>query len=80
MKKIFISQSELENGRNRRNRQLIAILDNQDKRLYTNLPHLDTGEGQVSVVSDSSFQPSSVDYNHPQIIKFFKRYPDYVRT
>ena len=69
MKRIFVSQSELDNGRNRGIRRLIAKLDNQQQVVSNNIPNrfssVDTGED--SGLSDNSGSPpftSSPVCNH----------------
>jgi len=78
--KIFISQGTLELSRNRAERRLNAILDNQQKMLsHTNtFQFVDTGEEQVSVCchSDTSFHTASPVYNpnHSRVIWFRNKY------
>ena len=71
-KKLFISQGTLELGRNRNERKLNAILDNNPNQQQVVLNNIlnpfssvDTGEDMVSVNSDSSFQTSPVCIHYP---------------
>ena len=67
--KIFISQGTLELSRNRAERRLNAILDNQDKLFIPNLKPLDTGEVDNSHTDLSLFQASPVNYQVKQKTK-----------